>query len=186
MNFDLIADQSRASIEHDDLKVLLPLVAKIQPKNILEIGTWKGYSAETWIKSFSPQIFITLEIDPKPEDAIEIEGYDYRWKTNSHPESKEIGVIPAIPLPFKAVKEGIDFLFIDGDHSEAGVCLDFQMYSPLVRKGGIIVFHDVVYTSPDPLYPVMVKPLWDKLKLTYPYVEIKAGKNSTGIGVIYV
>ena len=37
----------------------------------------------------------------------------------------------------------IDFLFIDGDHSYEGVKKDFEMYSPLVRKGGIVAFHDV-------------------------------------------
>jgi predicted O-methyltransferase YrrM len=37
----------------------------------------------------------------------------------------------------------IDFLFIDGDHSYEGVKRDWEMYSTLVRKGGIIAFHDV-------------------------------------------
>jgi len=32
----------------------------------------------------------------------------------------------------------LDFLFIDGDHSYEGVRRDFEMYSPLVREGGII------------------------------------------------
>jgi predicted O-methyltransferase YrrM len=38
----------------------------------------------------------------------------------------------------------LDFLFIDGDHSYKGVKKDFEMYSPLVRKGGIIAFHDII------------------------------------------
>jgi cephalosporin hydroxylase len=38
----------------------------------------------------------------------------------------------------------IDVLFIDGDHSHAGVACDFEMFSPLVRPGGIIGFHDIV------------------------------------------
>jgi predicted O-methyltransferase YrrM len=37
----------------------------------------------------------------------------------------------------------VDFLFIDGDHTYEGVRKDFEMYSPLVRKGGIIAFHDI-------------------------------------------
>jgi predicted O-methyltransferase YrrM len=37
-----------------------------------------------------------------------------------------------------------DFLFIDGDHTYQGVKQDFQMYSPLVKKGGIVAFHDIV------------------------------------------
>lgn len=42
------------------------------------------------------------------------------------------------------VKENIqiDFLFIDADHSYEGVKLDFELYSRLVKKTGIIVLHD--------------------------------------------
>lgn len=38
----------------------------------------------------------------------------------------------------------IDVLFIDGDHTRAGVEADYRMYSPLVRKGGLVAFHDIV------------------------------------------
>ena len=40
--------------------------------------------------------------------------------------------------------EPLDFLFVDGDHSYAGVKKDFEMFSPLVRAGGAIAFHDIV------------------------------------------
>ena len=36
----------------------------------------------------------------------------------------------------------IDFLFIDGDHSYEGVKLDFDLYSTLLSKNGIIMLHD--------------------------------------------
>jgi len=42
-----------------------------------------------------------------------------------------------------------DFLFIDGDHTYEGVEGDFEMYSPLVRRGGIIAFHDIVPGPPE-------------------------------------
>jgi len=38
----------------------------------------------------------------------------------------------------------LDFLFIGGDHTYEGVRMDFEMYSPLVRSCGIVVFHDIV------------------------------------------
>jgi len=40
--------------------------------------------------------------------------------------------------------EPLDFLFIDGDHSLAGVSADHRLYAPLVRAGGLIAFHDIV------------------------------------------
>ncbi len=41
----------------------------------------------------------------------------------------------------------IRFLLIDGDHSYEGVRDDFELWSPLVAPGGLIVFHD--YLMPD-------------------------------------
>lgn len=40
----------------------------------------------------------------------------------------------------------VDLLFIDGDHTYTGVKSDYEMYSTLVRPGGIIAFHDVLDT----------------------------------------
>ena len=36
----------------------------------------------------------------------------------------------------------IDVLFIDGDHTREGVEQDIRDYAPLVREGGIVMFHD--------------------------------------------
>jgi len=41
------------------------------------------------------------------------------------------------------VPEGIDLLYIDGDHTLAGAFADFNGYSPLVRPGGYILLHDI-------------------------------------------
>ncbi len=42
----------------------------------------------------------------------------------------------------KSWKEPIDILFIDGDHSYKGVIRDYNLFSPFVRKNGLILFHD--------------------------------------------
>ena len=180
INYNQIADSSRASIEKEDLRILLPIVAQIEPKNILEIGTWKGYSAETWIKAFNPVQFFTLE-----KDSANILDYiipigripelNFWYNTDSH-EQKTLD-----RLKIDILK--IDFLFIDGDHSLKGVEQDFKMYSPLVRKGGIIAFHDSCYHADE---TEEVDLFWKEIKKEYPYVEIRAGKNSTGIGLIWV
>jgi hypothetical protein len=44
--------------------------------------------------------------------------------------------------------EPLDVLFIDGEHSYAGVSLDFQAHAGSVREGGVILFHDSM-SSPD-------------------------------------
>jgi predicted O-methyltransferase YrrM len=36
----------------------------------------------------------------------------------------------------------VDLVFIDGDHSEAGCRLDWELWHPFVRPGGHVLFHD--------------------------------------------
>jgi len=66
--------------------------------------------------------------------------------------------------------EELDFLFIDGDHTYEGVRRDFEMYSPLVRRGGVVAFHDVVPGSPE--YVGGVPRFWNEIKSKYNYLEV--------------
>jgi predicted O-methyltransferase YrrM len=80
----------------------------------------------------------------------------------------------------------LDFLFIDGDHSYEGVKLDFEMYSPLVRPGGVIAFHDIVA---HPLEAQChVKEFWDEVKKRYRHKEVidSPQQQWAGIGFLYV
>lgn len=40
--------------------------------------------------------------------------------------------------------EAVDLIFIDGDHSEAGCRLDWELWSPFVASGGVVLFHDAI------------------------------------------
>ena len=44
--------------------------------------------------------------------------------------------------------EEIDVLLIDGGHSIENVTEDFNLWSPFVRSGGCVLFHDL-YSFPD-------------------------------------
>jgi len=41
------------------------------------------------------------------------------------------------------LKDGVDVLFIDADHKYESVLMDYLLYSPLVKKNGIIALHDI-------------------------------------------
>ena len=43
----------------------------------------------------------------------------------------------------------VDMVFVDGDHSEAGCRLDWEKWSPFVRPGGVVVFHDARAGRPE-------------------------------------
>lgn len=78
----------------------------------------------------------------------------------------------------------LDFLFIDGDHSYEGVREDFMMYSPLVREGGLIAFHDIADSGGSR----EVHRLWSELKQNYRHEEFihVTGHRAMGIGVLRV
>lgn len=44
----------------------------------------------------------------------------------------------------EAYPDGIDFAFIDGDHSYAGVKNDFDVIYPRIKPTGVIAFHDTM------------------------------------------
>jgi predicted O-methyltransferase YrrM len=50
---------------------------------------------------------------------------------------------PAILARVRQISDQFDVLFIDGDHSVDGVLKDTQDYLPLVREGGLVLWHDV-------------------------------------------
>lgn len=75
-----------------------------------------------------------------------------------------------------------DFLFIDADHTESGVRSDYAMYSPLVRKGGMIGFHDIAITLPE----YGVRTLWSELRNQHQTRDIIEEPTPVGIGLLYV
>lgn len=70
-----------------------------------------------------------------------------------------------------------DFVFIDGDHSDAGVRKDWENYGHL---GRIVAFHDIA--TPAPCY---VAGLWSELKKKYETREFRAFTDFLGIGIIF-
>ena len=95
--------------------------------------------------------------------------------------------------------ELLDYAFIDGDHSYEGVRRDFEMYSTLVRSGGLIAFHDIAVHGSG-TWNVGVSKFWSEIKQNYNHQEIVAATSggsiplatngapmeSSGIGVLFI
>ena len=61
----------------------------------------------------------------------------------------------------------LDLLFIDGDHTYNGVKEDYNMYSKLVRDGGIIAFHDIHESSFHESHGCYVHNFWREISEEY-------------------
>jgi predicted O-methyltransferase YrrM len=79
----------------------------------------------------------------------------------------------------------VDFVFIDGDHSYDGVRNDFELYGALVRKGGVVAFHDIAnpYDA-----AIQVQRFWNEVKVRYRHRELISDVNQRGygIGILYM
>ena len=161
-----------------------------QVKNVMEIGSYNGGSLFCFTRMAQPGgIVISVDL---PGGFFG--GGCTKWKTelfrlfgdktqtmvlirgNSHDEE--------LPEHMRAILNGekLDFLFIDGDHTYAGVKQDFSMYSPFVRSGGYVAFHDIIPSNKG-VAVCNVKPLWDELKTKFKYAEFLQSGN-IGIGVV--
>jgi predicted O-methyltransferase YrrM len=174
-----------------EITELLRIVQELSPKRIVEIGSSRGGSLFFFAHFTNPERIISIDL---PRGSFG-GGYPF-WKiplfkslgkkhviklirANSHSE-ETLGRLTTL---IKGSQ--VDFLFIDGDHTYQGVKLDFQMYSPLVRKGGIVAFHDIV--AHDPISGCEVDKFWNEIKKNYNHIEIIEDKNQkwAGIGILF-
>jgi predicted O-methyltransferase YrrM len=173
----------------EELVRLLEDVRRLNPQTVLEIGTHRGGTLYLWARLARPDaILVSIDLPGGKFGG----GYSpfrtpiYRrfaqerqklhlMRANSHAESTLVET--------KRLLSGhqIDLLFIDGDHTCEGVKKDWEMYSPLVRSGGLIVFHDVAGNYGE----TQVKAFWDTIKTSYPHKEYMAHPERLyGIGVL--
>jgi len=162
-----------------------------KPKIIMEIGTARGGTLFLFSRIFPKNSFIISLDLPGGEFGA---GYPW-WEIplyKSFSKDKQIHLIRVDSHKIKTLEKvknilgdrKIDLLFIDGDHTYRGVKKDFQFYNPLVRKGGIIAFHDIVQ-HPLGSKCQMVR-FWSEIKKRYDYKEFVEDwqQNWAGIGVI--
>ncbi len=172
---------------------LLEIFKTKKPERICEIGTANGGTLFCFAKSASDNATI-MSIDLPggefgggyPEWKIPI--YRAFAKSNQkisllREDSHKMETLEKVKKILNG--EQIDFLFIDGDHSYEGVKKDFEMYGPLVKKGGIVSFHDIATIS---FKECEVPKFWQEIKSNYDYREfVKDLKESNfGIGVLFI
>ncbi len=181
----------------EEISKFIKIIAKERPKLVLEIGTARGGSLFLLTKfSNSNSHIISLDLPggihgggyPRP---FKIFYKSFKLKNQKITFIRKDSHNPSTLLKVKKIinKRKIDILFIDGDHTYNGVKKDFEMYSPLVKKNGLVAFHDI--TVQQPRLNCQVHIFWNEIKNNFDFEEIIGREKSYtrnekiyGIGII--
>lgn len=142
---------------HDELAWLATEASRATVKRIVEIGSWMGRSTRAFADNIQPGGVVyavdtwngspehrAAGMDKLPEDWV----YDqFRANMKDRPN-----VVPLRKPSIEAVKDivpiagwngdGLDLVFIDGDHSYESVKQDIASWRPFLRPGAVLCGHD--------------------------------------------
>ena len=191
-NFNYLHIKIAPSQNPGEIAQLLKLLARQPPKTLLEIGTAKGGTLFLFSRvAASDALLISLDL-PLQRSGLGSPAWRDKLCRSFARDQQKIELVradshqPATAAGIRQLLGGrpVDFLLIDGDHSYEGAKIDYELYSPLVAKGGLIGFHDIVPVASDRNNGV--PQLWQELKKNWPVMEFVAdwGQGAFGIGVV--
>lgn len=134
------------SQQADEFAWLYAEIALIRPSRVLEIGALEG----GWLYAVSDACapgatLVSVDCDSREhlvrarkqtQAELAHAGYAVHFITGD-------SGTPDVQSAVRSLVPVVDVLHIDGDHEYPGCRRDYDTYSPLVRPGGMIVFHDV-------------------------------------------
>lgn len=187
------------SQKRKEIKSLAEKVKSLNPAVIVEIGTRKGGTLFIWCRYTSASKIVSIDLPggihgggypPQKQKLYKSFLSDqpqrklFLLQNDSHSENTFNQLVKILNGDL------IDFLFIDGDHTYSGVKKDFEMYSKLVRKGGLVAFHDIVpnKTTHEDAETIEVPQFWNEIREHYDHEELieSTGQLNMGIGVLKV
>jgi predicted O-methyltransferase YrrM len=179
---------------------LTRFVRRLRPRRVLEIGTARGGSLFLWTRCAADDAtLVSVDLPPwEPDDPWEpsvvrklerlARGRQrlHLLRQDSHsPETRR-----RVEELFGERRDeggdegdngGVDFLFLDGDHSYDGVARDYAWYAPLVRPGGWIALHDI---HPHSLgWGGEVPRFWSEVAKPRRHREIVEDRRQDGFGI---
>lgn len=172
--------EHKAAQKPGELAGLLEVLEQVAPRVIVEIGCDAGGTLWAWSQLPSRPRVIGVDL---PGGAYSAASFPQAHGAelvigNSHHKGTYARLREVL------AGQAADVLFIDADHTYQGVASDYHGYRPVVRPGGLIVFHDIV---PHPHIPsVGVRDLWTEITEHWPSTEIVTDRQEPwgGIGIL--
>ena len=118
-----------------DLLMFLKIAVCTEPKRLMEIGSFRGYTALLLAQHVSPDAKI-VTIDRHPDH-----GEAYRKTPLARMIERRVGETDRAMFAQDA-PASYDLIFVDADHSYRSVRNDTELVLPLLSPVGFIVWHD--------------------------------------------
>lgn len=167
-----------------EIEALLDILRDRQDRNILEIGSADGGTLRLFMQAIKPGArFVSVDLAfPEKVGRLWADAHGHTLNVilgRSQSAPVKEAVVKAVPV--------VDFLFIDGGHSYSECRSDFNIYGRLIRPGGLIGLHDILFTPAEPwLEPHR---LWTDIREAgFITQEIITGRDNGpgGIGLVYI
>lgn len=129
---------SRMCSGHLQGRMLKMFTRMIQPKRILELGTFTGYSALCFAEGMPNDAELhTIEIDDEGEDFIR-----QRFEASPYAERMHLHIGDAMTI-IPEIEGEFDLVFIDAN--KRNYVEYYQLVLPRVRKGGFIIADNTLW-----------------------------------------
>lgn len=160
-----------------ELDQLAAIYQRLKPERVLEIGCWKGGTLQRWLSS--PHVVAV-------DDAMRDSERWHDWAAETGCDLHLIQGNSSAPGVVETVRRlgPYGFVFIDGDHTLDAVKADWANYRPMISRGGVCVFHDIVERE-----DYGVSELWAEIKQSgRPTIEIIQARKPgyCGVGAVWV
>jgi predicted O-methyltransferase YrrM len=137
----------RAYLNAGELEIIVALVRSVEPRIMVEIGLAEGRTAKAILRELPDlERYIGVDTDPGYRTKLSSQ-WSERGPNPGHLALADSrfdrwllprGSFDLVPDDFP----DIDAIFIDGDHSSEAVRRDSDLSRAVVKRGGIIIWHD--------------------------------------------
>ena len=118
-----------------DVLILAKIVACAKPQRLLEVGSFRGYTALTLARHMpSDAILVTVDRDPKHGEAYHRS--DFAGRIERRVNQVESAAFSSDSLA------SYDFIFLDAGHRYHEVKADTEVLLPLLAPNGFFLWHD--------------------------------------------
>lgn len=144
----------------NDTVVLLKYAAAAQPRSILELGSYRGFTAKGLLEHSPEASLVAVDIAPDHGEAYRGTPLEERVDRRVGPIGREI-LSDLPPASF-------DLVFVDADHSRDAVAHDTEIALEMVADHGTLMWHDYAnwgYFTGDCGVPEVLNDLSDTLPI---------------------